>query len=158
MEKLHSYKATIEWTGNNGTCTDHYKNYERSHTIKIENKATIQGSSDVVFRGDKTKHNPEDLLVSAISSCHLLWYLHLCAINGVVILEYTDNVIGTMLETPNGSGYFTEVILNPTIQVSNINMIEHAIKLHHKAHEFCFIAKSVNFPVKIQPIISAIKQ
>lgn len=151
MEKKHQYKTTIEWTGNNGTGTDNYKNYERNHKIIIDNKTEIFGSSDVAFRGDKTKHNPEDLLVSSLSACHMLWYLHLCSEAGVVVLEYKDNATGIMLETSENGGKFIEVTLNPIVIVKENIMIEKANELHKKANELCFIANSVNFPVKHNP-------
>lgn len=148
MTKTHHYHATIQWTGNTGTGTDSYRSYERSHEIAIDNKAIILGSSDPAFRGDKTKHNPEDLLLSSLSSCHMLWYLHLCADAGVVVLDYIDNTTGTMVETPNGGGHFTEVTLHPIVTVAKESMIDKANELHQKANQFCFIAQSVNFPVK----------
>jgi organic hydroperoxide reductase OsmC/OhrA len=152
MKGQQNYSATIKWTGNNGTGTDHYKNYERSHQISIDNKVAISCSADPAFRGDKTKHNPEDLLVSSISACHMLFYLHLCAEAGVVVTAYTDNVTGIMIETPNGGGHFTEVTLNPTVTVTNESMIDKANELHKKANELCFIANSMNFPVKHDPL------
>ncbi len=148
MHEQHQYKATIKWTGNKGTGTDHYKNYERSHEIHIENKPAIAASSDAAFRGDKTKHNPEDLLLSSLSSCHMLWYLHLCSEAGVVVVDYIDNATGTMVETSNGGGHFTEVTLNPTVTVTESTMTERAKTLHKKANGLCFIANSVNFPVR----------
>lgn len=151
MSRQHHYKATIKWTGNKGTGTDHYKNYERNHSICIENKSDLLGSSDPAFRGDNTKHNPEDLLISSLSACHMLWYLHLCAESGVVVVDYIDNAIGCMIETSNGGGHFEEVILNPTVTVTEIAMIAKANSLHKKANELCFIANSVNFPVKHNP-------
>ncbi|MCW3161438.1 OsmC family protein [Chryseobacterium oryctis] len=153
MSKIHHYKTTIKWTGNKGTGTNNYRNYERSHTVSIENKPTIECSSDPAFRGDKSKYNPEEMLLSSLSSCHMLWYLHFCSESGVIVTEYIDNATGTMIETPNGSGHFSEVILNPTITVLEESMIEKAKELHHKANEFCFIANSVNFPVKHSPIV-----
>ncbi len=152
MSKQHDYKLTVKWTGNVGTGTSDYKSYQRSHVISVENKPEIAGSSDPAFRGDKTKHNPEELLVASISSCHLLWFLHLCAEAGVVVTDYVDNATGIMAETSNGGGHFTEVTLNPTVTVAENSMIEKADELHKKAHELCFIANSVNFPVHHQPI------
>lgn len=152
MNKEHYYAATIKWTGNKGTGTDHYRNYERSHTISIEGKAVIEASSDPAFRGDKTKHNPEDLLVSSISSCHMLWYLHLCATAGVIVLDYTDNATGIMVETADGGGQFTGVTLNPVVTVKDASMAEQANALHKKANELCYIARSVNFNVKHNPV------
>jgi organic hydroperoxide reductase OsmC/OhrA len=156
MKTEHQYSATIKWTGNNGTGTDNYKNYQRSHEILIENKSVILGSSDPAFRGDKTKHNPEDLLVASLSSCHMLWYLHLCSEAGVIVLEYEDNAIGIMTETKSGGGKFTEVTLNPNVIVKETSMFNKAIELHRKANELCFIANSVNFPVHHNPTIQVI--
>ena len=151
MDKLHHYHLTTAWTGNNGTGTSNYRAYERSHTISIENKADLFCSSDPAFRGDNTKHNPEGLLLASLSSCHMLWYLHLCAEAGVVVTDYTDNATGVMTEAPNGSGQFVEVTLNPIVTVTEASMIEKANELHHKANEFCFIANSVNFIVGHNP-------
>ncbi len=151
MNNQHHYNVTIQWTGNKGTGTDHYKNYERSHTIRIENKADISGSSDPSFRGDKTKHNPEDLFLSSISSCHMLWYLHVCSEAGIVVVDYSDHATGTMEETLDGGGHFTEVILNPIVTVADSAMIAKANELHKKANELCFLANSVNFPVHHKP-------
>jgi organic hydroperoxide reductase OsmC/OhrA len=151
MSGQHQYKATIKWTGNKGTGTDNYRNYERSHQIIIENKSEIFGSADQAFRGDKTKHNPEDLLVSSLSACHMLWYLHLCSEAGVIVSEYIDNATGIMVETSNGGGQFKEVTLNPIVTVTEQYMVDKANELHKKACELCFIASSVNFPVKHNP-------
>jgi organic hydroperoxide reductase OsmC/OhrA len=123
----------------------------------MNGKPIIQGSSDAAFRGDKTKHTPEDLFVCSLSTCHMLWYLHLCAVNGVVVVEYVDDSVGTMEETANGSGRFTEVVLHPVVTVSEKTMIEKANALHHEAHKMCFIANSVNFPVVHKPSAYAIE-
>ena len=156
MQKQHHYQTTITWTGNKGTGTNDYREYERSHTMSVTNKVDILCSSDTPFRGDGTKHNPEDMLLSALSSCHMLWYLHLCADAGVVVTSYTDNATGTMIETPGGGGHFTEVILHPTVIVTHASMIEKADQLHDKAHQCCFIANSVNFNVLHEPTCTSI--
>ena len=151
MTRQHHYKVTIKWTGNKGKGTKDYRSFGREHTISINEKPDILGSSDPAFLGDKTKHNPEDLLVSSLSTCHMLWYLHLCSEAGVVVTEYSDNATGIMVNEHNGSGHFTEVILNPIVVVTEQSMIEKANELHKKANEFCFVANSVNFPVRHQP-------
>lgn len=150
--KEHKYKVQINWTGNNGSGTDHYKNFERSHNIKVDNKTDILGSSDPAFRGDKTKHNPEELLLASISSCHMLWYLHLCSEEGVIVIDYIDNATAIMEESPNGSGRFIEATLNPIVTVKENSMIDKANEIHKKANQFCFIANSLNFTVKHNPI------
>lgn len=156
MQRLHHYKATIKWTGNRkGTGTANYKDYERSYQIKIENKPDILGSSDSAFRGDTTKHNPEDFFLTSLSSCHMLWYLHLCSEAGVIVTDYTDNVSGIMEETSDGGGRFMEVTLNPLVTVKDAGMINKANELHKKANELCFIANSVNFPVRHEAQVSS---
>ena len=152
MANLHHYKAHTNWVGNRGTGTSDYKAYDRNHDISMPGKPDLLCSSDPTFRGDKKRHSPEDLLVAALSGCHMLWYLHLCAVNGVVVLQYSDEASGIMRENPDGSGEFTEVVLNPRVTVSEKSMLDKANELHHKAHELCFIARSVNFPVRHQPV------
>jgi len=154
--KKHHYNTTIKWTGNLGTGTSGYKNYERSHNISAENKPDILGSSDAAFRGDKTKYNPEDMLVASVSACHMLWYLHLCSDAGVVVVDYTDTAEGIMVEDVNGGGRFSEIILNPQVIVKEIFMVEKAETLHQKAHELCFIANSLNCPVECKPSIQVL--
>ncbi len=151
MNKLHHYKATITWTGNKGSGTSDYKAYERSHTVAIDGKPEIKASSDAPFLGDVTKHNPEDFLLSALSSCHMLWYLHLCADAGIIAVDYTDSATGIMVQLPTGGGHFSEVTLNPVVTITDGTMIEKANALHDKAHEKCFIANSVNFKVAHNP-------
>ena len=156
MSQEHRYKATIVWTGNKGEGTSNYRNYDRSHTIQVQGKPLIHGSSDPAFRGDPTAYNPEDMLVSSLSACHMLWYLHLCAAAGVVVTHYKDSAVGVMKETPDGGGAFTEVTLYPEVTVSDAAMIDKAIRLHHKANKLCFIANSVNFPVHHRPQVTAV--
>jgi len=143
--KNHYYKVDIKWTGNSGTGTANYAAYERSHTISANGKTVINGSSDPSFRGDKTKYNPEELFIASLSTCHMLWYLHLCSEAGIIVTDYSDNATGTMQETKDGGGYFTEVTLHPVVTVSNISMIEKANELHDKANKLCYIANSCNF-------------
>ena len=152
MNQSHNYKLTVKWTGNTGTGTSNYREYERSHVLITENKADILGSSDPAFRGDKSKHNPEDLLLAALSTCHMLSYLHLCALSEVIVTEYIDHATGIMIYTPDGGGHFSEVTLNPIVTVTENSMRKKADELHEKANELCFIANSVNFPVHHQPV------
>jgi organic hydroperoxide reductase OsmC/OhrA len=148
MGKAHQYAMRLVWTGNKGEGTSTYRSYERSYTISAKNKPDFLGSSDVMFRGDATKYNPEDLLVMALSSCHLLSYLHLCADNGIVVTSYEDDAVGVMTEDAARGGFFTEVTLNITMKITDDSKKELATKLHHNANKLCFIANSVNFPVK----------
>ena len=151
MAHEHKYKITAVWTGNKGDGTKNIRTYDRSHKVSIEGKPELFLTTDNPAVGDKSKLNPEDLLVSAISSCHMLSYLYVCSLEGVVITSYTDNAIGIMIEQASGGGSFKEVTLSPIVYVADQSMVERAIELHHKAHEICYIANSVNFEVKCDP-------
>ncbi|WP_049621539.1 OsmC family protein [Frateuria defendens] len=148
----HHYALQVAWTGNRGTGTADYRAYGREHEIRVPGKAVIAGSSDPTFRGDATKHNPEDLLVAALSACHMLSYLHLAAVAGVVVTAYVDDATGTM-QTAASGGRFTEVVLHPTVTLAEGSDAAHATALHEDAHHACFIAHSVNFPVRCEPRI-----
>ncbi|MBE9075972.1 OsmC family protein [Romeria aff. gracilis LEGE 07310] len=154
-QKAHRYSVQVVWTGNTGQGTASYRDYARSHEIRIEGKPVITGSADPAFRGDKTKHNPEELLVASLSSCHMLWYLHLCAEASVIVVDYQDQAVGTMVEVDSGSGRFSEVILRPAVTVSSGSEQIKAERLHEQAHHLCFIANSVNFPVRCEPTMQA---
>ena len=155
MNKQHHYRLAIKWTGNTGTGTSNYRQYERSHTVTTDRKVDLLCSSDPNFRGDPTRHNPEELFLASLSSCHMLWYLHLCSENGVVVTEYVDHATGTMQETEAGGGHFTEVILHPIVTVTEESMFERANALHQQANARCFIANSCNFPVHHAPVCKA---
>jgi organic hydroperoxide reductase OsmC/OhrA len=145
--KEHLYQTRLHWTGNTGQGTENYRAYERSHEIFVDGKPVIAGSSDPSFRGDRTRYNPEELFLASLSSCHMLWFLHFCAESSVLVMEYEDVARGVMTESPEGNGWFTSVILHPVVKVKETWMIEKTAMLHDKAHRFCFIANSVNFPV-----------
>jgi organic hydroperoxide reductase OsmC/OhrA len=152
MSHSHHYQLTAVWNGNKGEGTKNVRAYDRSHTVSISGKPELQLTTDNPAVGDKSKLNPEDLLVSAISSCHMLSYLYVCAMEGIIIHSYTDHATGIMTEKESGGGSFKEVTLNPSFTVEDESMVERAIELHHKAHEICYIANSVNFEVKCNPI------
>lgn len=153
LEKQHSYNATITWTGNQGGGTSDYKAYSRDYDVVIEGKPVLSGSADPAFRGDAGRHNPEDLLLASLSACHMLWYLHLCAVNKVVVTAYEDSAEGAMAMNPDGSGQFTAVTLRPRVTITAESDRDRALELHKKAHEMCFIARSMNFPVGHEPEI-----
>jgi len=156
--KNHNYQITSHWDSKISGLTSSYITYNRNHIIEIPGKTTIESSSDPSFRGDPTKHNPEELFLASISSCHMLWYLHLCASNKISVVEYIDRAIGTMVEESSGSGRFSEVVLNPTVTIVELDKRELAAKLHQEANRFCFIASSCNFEIKHNPIINTICQ
>ena len=150
--RTHRYAARIEWTGNDGTGTRDYRSYRRDHVIQSPGKPELAGSADPVFRGDAGRYNPEELLVASLSACHMLWYLHLCASGGVVVTDYRDDAEGSMDESPDGSGRFSLVTLHPRVRISAGNP-SRALELHEAAHRHCFIANSVNFPVRCEPTV-----
>jgi organic hydroperoxide reductase OsmC/OhrA len=152
--RRHPYKVRIEWTGDQGTGTSAYRAYRRDHVIEAPGKPLIAGSADPAFRGDPARWNPEELLVASLSACHQLWYLHLCADAGVVVVGYADSACGTLIETADGGGQFERVVLRPQVQVNAESDLRLAIDLHEKAHALCFIARSVAFPVSCEPTVS----
>jgi len=149
---VHRYQIRLDWTGNRGTGTSGYADYDRRHEIRAAGKPTIAGSSEQSFRGEADRWNPEELLVVSLSQCHLLWFLHLAADAGVLVTGYTDDASGTMRLNPDGSGQFTEVVLRPRVVVASAEMVEPAQQLHERVHSLCFIARSVNFPVRAEPM------
>jgi organic hydroperoxide reductase OsmC/OhrA len=156
--KTHQYQVEVRWTGNTGQGTASYRAYERAHEIFVAGKPIIPGSSDPAFRGDPTRYNPEELLVASLSTCHMLWYLHLCADAKIVVTEYWDNPIGIMTETKDGGGRFTDVMLKPVVTVAADSDLALAEQLHDKAHHLCFVANSMNFPVRCEPKIASREQ
>jgi len=153
--KTHTYETRVTWIGNDGEGTKTYRGYRRDHLIEVDGRPVIPASSDPSFRGDPTRYNPEQLLVSALSSCHMLWYLHLCTNAGIVVTEYEDTASGAMSEHADGSGEFTAVTLRPRAAITDPARIADAMALHARAHELCFVARSVNFPVEHQPVVVA---
>ena len=149
--RQHQYQVRVQWTGNDGNGTESYHGYRRDHVITSGEKRQIDGSSDPSFRGDPGRYSPEDLLVASLSSCHMLWYLHLCSVNQVNVLSYEDTASGIMREGDDGSGAFVGVRLKPTVKIRAGSDRAKAVALHDEAHRFCFIANSVNFPVEVVP-------
>lgn len=149
----HKYHVEVLWTGNRGSGTSGYGTYGRDHLIRADHKPDIPGSSDPAFRGDPTRWNPEDLLVASASACHKLWYLHLCADAGIVVLDYVDRAEGTMEES-KGTGRFASIVLRPHVTIQRGGDPAEAERLHHVAHEKCYIANSVNFPITCEPAIT----
>lgn len=154
MTREHHYRLRTTWTGNRGTGTSGYRDYDRAVTIEVDGKPALAASSDRPFHGDPAKWNPEDLLVAALSECHLLSYLHACAQAGVVVVSYTDAATGTMVLDGTGGGAFTDVVLHPQVTVADASMTDAALAAHAQAHEWCFIANSVSFPVRHEPTIA----
>ncbi|MGB0696382.1 MAG: OsmC family protein [Rhodospirillaceae bacterium] len=146
----HRYKTTVTWTGNRGVGTRDYRAYGRDHSIAAGQKPTLTGSADPAFRGDAKEWNPEDLFVAALSGCHQLWYLHLCADAGIVVTAYVDDAEGIMAEGGEEPGKFTAVTLRPRVTITDPSRTEQAIALHDRAHKACFVANSVSCPVTIE--------
>lgn len=153
--KRHIYRVTVEWTGNLGLGTAGHAGYSRDHMILAGAKPPIAGSSDLAFRGDPARWNPEDLLLASISACHKLWYLGLCARAGIAVLRYRDDAEAEMAEETGGAGRFVSAILRPKVTIQAGGDIAHAIRLHDAAHQHCFITNSVNFAIACEPTITA---
>ena len=151
--KTHTYTVNIEWTGNRGSGTTSYTAYDRDHVITASGKPAIPGSADTAFRGDAGRYNPEDMLVASLSTCHMLWYLHLAAVTGVVVTSYRDAPTGTMVEDKVHGGRFTAVVLHPTVTIAAGSDPAKARAVHQQAHHMCYVANSVNFPVTCEPVI-----
>lgn len=150
-EKRHHYSVEVKWEGASGTGTRNYQCYARAHAIMAPGKPVIPGSADPSFRGDAGRWNPEELLVASLSACHKLWYLALCAQSGIVVTAYRDRAHGEMIEERDGAGQFASVVLRPEISLAAGADEARANALHDRAHALCFIARSVNFPVTVEP-------
>ncbi|MGW7577572.1 OsmC family protein [Streptomyces sp. NPDC054765] len=154
MTRTHSYDVVVEWTGNLGSGTEGYHSFSRAHEVLASGKTPIAASSDPAFRGDPGRWNPEELLVASVAQCHMLWYLHLCAVGGVTVVDYEDRAHGTMtMDATGGGGRISEVILRPEVTVADASMTDTARTLHDEVHSVCFIARSVNFPIRHEPLI-----
>lgn len=143
----HDYTTRVEWTGNRGEGTAHYKAYDRTWNIAVPGKPVVHCSNDPLLGGDPSKMNPEDLLLSALSACHMLWYLHYAADAGIVVTSYSDGPVGVGEVGRGGAGRFVKVTLRPQVGVKAGTDLRAAEAIHHRIHEVCFIARSVNFPV-----------
>ena len=152
MDADHRFAASLEWTGNRGTGTSGYRAYGRDHVVTVEGKPTLLASSARAFHGDADRWNPEEQLIGALASCHLMSYLYVAVANGIVVEAYRDAAEGTLHTEPGGGGRFTEVVLRPVVTISAGDP-ELALRLHAEANRLCFIASSVNFPVRHEPTI-----
>jgi organic hydroperoxide reductase OsmC/OhrA len=155
MEREHRYEVSVSWTGNTGEGTANYRSYSRDLEAAAGAKPVLPGSADPTFRGDASRWNPEELLIVSLSQCHLLSYLALCARNRVVVTGYRDEAYGRMVDQPGKGGRFVEVTLRPAVTVAESSMLDKAVALHHDAHQECYIAASVAFPVRHEATVSA---
>lgn len=147
----HRYALTVRWTGNLGAGTSTYRGYSRDHDIEIAGLPVLRGSADPTFHGDRERYNPEQLLLAALSQCHMLSFLHVAVKHGVVVTAYEDDAEGLMRTNRDGSGQFESVTLKPKVTVAEPVAPELLEELHVEANKVCFIARSVNFPVLHQP-------
>ncbi len=153
---LHSFSVNVTWTGAGSEGTTSYTSYSRDHEVVVEGKPPLLGSADAAFRGDASRYSPEDLFVASLSQCHMLWALHMAARAGVVVVGYSDRATGTMRVESAGAGQFVEVTLRPQLTV--VGDVDEAVvaKIHDDAHAHCFIARSVNFPVRHVPLVTEV--
>lgn len=147
---IHTYELGLAWTGNRGTGTSGYRDYGREVIARAKGRPDLDLSADPTFRGDRTKWNPEQLLVAALSECHLLSFLHVAVTHSVTVVAYKDDPIGTMVQEGIG-GHFTQVVLRPMVTITDPSHVDLIPQLHHEASAACFIAASVNFPVTHEP-------
>jgi len=160
MGPLHTYSTDLTWTGAGATGTTSYTAYSRDHEVRIGTKPPLLGSADPAFRGDRDRFSPEELLVASLSQCHMLWFLHLASAAGIVVTGYQDHASGTMRVEAAGHGQFTEVVLRPVVTVAPDAHLHDGgavtdgalADVHHQAHQHCFISRSVNFPVRTEPV------
>ena len=157
MPKKHHYTLSITWTGNLGTGTSAYRAYSRNHEVQSKGKPIVPGSSDPSFRGDPARYNPEELFVSTLSSCHMLWVLHLCSVNKITVVAYEDHPEGIMVENKDGSGHFEEVVLKPKVSILEADKAEMLDDIHHQAHALCFIAASVKCDVRTEGKVEVVE-
>lgn len=158
MGALHDFTVNVTWTGAGAEGTSSYTSYSREHEVVVEGKPPLPGSSDVAFRGDADRYSPEDLFVASLSQCHMLWALHMAARAGVVVVGYSDRATGTMRVESAGAGQFVEVTLHPQLTVRDDVEESVIAKIHEDAHAHCFIARSVNFPVRLSPLVTEVAQ
>lgn len=149
----HLFRAAASW--NLDKARGNLKSYNRNHTISIAGKQILNVSAAKAFKGDSNLYNPEDMLLASLVSCHMMSYLYVCNQNGIEVLEYSDEAVATLVVESDGSGRFTEVILNPKVIITQADKKEEALSLHKKANELCFIANSCNFPVYHNPVCEA---
>lgn len=149
----HHYSVSLHWTGNRGEGTASYRGYGRDHVVRAAGLPDLAGTADPTFHGDKDRWNPEQLLLTALSQCHMLSYLHIAVKNGIVVTAYDDDAEGTLRLNRDGSGEFTSVTLRPRIVIADPEQSELAQRLHADANKVCFIARSVNFPVLHEPVV-----
>jgi organic hydroperoxide reductase OsmC/OhrA len=152
MNTEHSFAVSVEWQGNRGTGTSGYKDFSRAVELRSEGKHAILASAAKTFHGDADRWNPEEQLIAALSQCHLLSYLHVATQAGVVVESYTDAATGTLQTNSDGSGALIDVVLRPVVTIS-AGAPATALALHAEANRLCFIANSVNFPVRHEPRI-----
>ncbi len=155
MGAEYEYKARLVWEGNLGDGTSTYQGYGRQWRVQVDGKPDFVGSADPAFRGESEKHNPEDLLVAALSACHMLSYLALCARNKISVVSYRDEASGVMRTTPEGGGRFESVTLRPEVRIADQSRRALAEELHESAHSLCFIACSMNFPISHAAVVTA---
>ncbi|CAH0256789.1 hypothetical protein SRABI83_03270 [Arthrobacter sp. Bi83] len=151
----HHYSLTVRWTGNLGSGTSSYREYSRDHDVEIPGLPVLKGSADPTFHGDRSRYNPEQLLLTALAQCHMLSFLHVAVRHGVVVLSYEDNASGLMRVNRDGSGQFENVTLHPRVEVGDPVHVGLAEEMHRQANQVCFIARSVNFPVMHVPVTTA---
>jgi organic hydroperoxide reductase OsmC/OhrA len=141
------YYSKLVWSGAALGATKSVEAYSREFRAEINGKSALLGSADPAFHGDPALHNPEDLLMVALSACHMLSYLAVCAHAGILVASYEDSAVGTLARR-DGRLRFIDVLLRPKVMLGDGSDIAKAKAMHEKAHDICIIGNSVNFPVR----------
>lgn len=158
MDHRHHYAVSVEWTGDRGSGTSGYRAYGRDHVIRAAGKLhELSGSADPAFFGDPERWNPEELLLASLAQCHMLSYLYVASRRGIVVTGYSDEAVGSLEQTADGGGHFTEAVLRPVVTISSGDPAD-ALDAHAEANALCFIASSVNFPVRHEPQLRIVEQ
>jgi organic hydroperoxide reductase OsmC/OhrA len=150
--KEFRYQVGVTWMGNDGSGTSS-KSFSRDLEIAAAGKPTIVGAAPSDFGGHDRSWSPEELLVGAVSQCHMLTYLFLCARNGIVVESYEDDATGTLVVEGAAGGHFREIALRPHVTISS-GELDLAEKLHDDASAGCFIGRSVRAEITVQSTIT----
>ena len=158
----HLYRASLRWTGNRGQGTSSYTAFGRDLEASVTGRTPAPGnlpmSSDPAFRGDASRYNPEDLLLLSLSSCHMLWYLHLAAEHGILVQDYVDDCEAVLADEGRSGGQFVRAVLRPRMKNSaDIRMVVDALDLcYTKPHvdTFAIVSGDSDF----SPLVSKLRE
>ena len=154
MSDNHHFEATVRWPAESTQKLPPDPAFSRNAILGSPGHADVPGSAPTVFGGDATRYNPEELVTLALAHCHMLTYLALAAKKRVAVLAYEDRATVELGKDPvSGKMKLLSAQLRPKVTVARGTDVNEALAMHAKAHEYCFVANSVNFPVANAPEI-----